>query len=93
MVLQIMKSGNEGMELKSGNDSMEENLLSADNDVQDDGNISDDSGNGHDAKAVDSMMTEWSELPLRCLLTAHCIEDNNLHRFQLMKLVFVRNPF
>ena len=58
MVLQIMKSGNEGMELKSGNDSMEENLLSADNDVQDDGNISDDSGNGHDAKAVDSMMTE-----------------------------------
>ena len=52
---------NEGMELKSGNDSMDENLLSADNDVQDDGvhdNISDDSGNGHDAKAVDSMMTE-----------------------------------
>lgn len=52
---------NEGMELKSGNDSMDENLLSADNGVQDDGvhdNISDDSGNGHDAKAVDSMMTE-----------------------------------
>nr|POE64081.1 hypothetical protein CFP56_08452 [Quercus suber] len=52
---------NEGMELKSGNDRMDENLLSADNDVQDDGvhdNISDDSGNGHDAKAVDSMMTE-----------------------------------
>lgn len=42
---------NEGMELKSGNDSMDENLLSVDNDVQDDGvhdNISDDSGNGHD---------------------------------------------
>ena len=51
---------NEGMELKSGNDSMDENLLSADNDVQDGvhDNISDDSGNGHDAKAVDSMMTE-----------------------------------
>ena len=40
---------------------MDENLLSVDNDVQDDGvhdNILDDSGNGHDAKAVDSVMTE-----------------------------------
>ena len=84
------------MKLKSGNDSMDENLLSTDNDVQDDGvhdNISDDSGNGHDAKAVDSVMTEQSELSLRCLQTAHCIEDNHFHRFQLMKLVFVRNPF
>lgn len=52
---------NEGMELKSGNGRMAENLPFADNDVQGDGvhdNIADDSSIGHDAKEFDSMMAE-----------------------------------